>query len=126
MTDTKPNAELAYRVLDHIDAHPKLWRQSVYIGPSECGTVACFAGWACMLSGEEPEFVNGPEYSTASLRGGQVVSDRAQDLLGASRWLADHTDDADDERDLFDEWNDRETLGDLVAEIFGPRPAVAS
>lgn len=35
---TKPNAELAYAVLDQIDAHPETWDQ----GDWDCGTTACF------------------------------------------------------------------------------------
>lgn len=123
---TAPNAELAYKILDHIDARPESWRQSVYIGPAECGTVACFAGWACMLSGEKPDFVNGPECVTATLVSGQTVPYRAQELLGASRYLTDHNGDTDDERDLFDEWNTRDQLGQFVELIFGPRPAVTA
>lgn len=121
-----PNAELAYRVLDHIDAHPEQWRQSVYIGPAECGTAACFAGWACLLSGEEPNYRGIPNLPTAGLMSGNTVPERAEELLGASRFLYDVTHDHDDERDLFDEWNDRETLGEYVEEIFGPRPVVTT
>jgi hypothetical protein len=125
---TTPNAQLAYRVLDHIDAHPELWNQAVYIGPADCNTAACFAGWVCLLSGEEPDYEQPvlEEYPTALLKSGMTVPGRAQQLLGVSRYLTDHTGDDDDERDLFLEWNDRDTLGELVAEIFGPRPAVTS
>jgi hypothetical protein len=126
MTAT-PNAALAYRVLDHIDANPEQWHQDVWIeSPTECGTAACFAGWVCLLSGEKPDYVNGAQYSTASLVSGIPVPDRAMQLLGASRYLMDITGDIEDMRDLFDERNDREDLGEFVAEIFGPRPAVTS
>lgn len=120
------NAALAYQVLDHIDAHPERWRQSVYIFTADCGTVACFAGWACLLSGEEPDYEDLPQAPTARLQGGESVPDRAQELLGASRYLSDVTNDSDDERDLFLEGNTREELGEMVSEIFGPRPAVTS
>jgi hypothetical protein len=111
---TTPNSELAYQVLDHIDAHPELWRQDVYIGKAECGTVACFAGWACLLSGDKPKFW-GQDWATVELVSAGMVADRAQELLRADRH-------ADEGTDLFDQYNTREDLGRLVAEIFGPRP----
>jgi hypothetical protein len=54
MTAPTPNAELAYKVLDHIDAHPQQWRQGWWFTELDCGTAACFAGWACVLSGYKP------------------------------------------------------------------------
>lgn len=48
---TTPNAELAYRVLDHIDAHPESWIQKTWW----CGSGGCFAGWTAELSGEHPD-----------------------------------------------------------------------
>jgi hypothetical protein len=124
---TKPNAELAYRVLDHIDAHPEQWNQGRWIGKSECQTVGCFAGWAVLLSGAEPiDFGsdwmdNGLTYTTGVEFEGEswTVSQLAQRLLRADRWLDEGY---DDERDLFDGDNTREVLGHLVAEIFGLRP----
>lgn len=121
---TTPNAALAYRVLDHIDAHPEQWNQGLYIGKAECGTVACFAGWACLLSGEEPLFSMWDPNETSWLRAGRdefPVSERAQQLLGVSRYV-EH-DDQEHDDDLFGGHNTREDLGRLVAEIFGPRPA---
>lgn len=118
---TTPNAELAYKVLDHIDAHPELWRQDIYIGKAECGTVACFAGWACILSGEKPKFRSWNRFSTDVLDAAEFVfvGDRAEELLRANRYVDEGT---DYESDLFAEFNTRWDLGRLVAEIFGPRP----
>jgi hypothetical protein len=121
---TKPNAELAYRVLDHIDAHPEQWNQSLYIGKAECGTVACFAGWTVLLSGATPKFYGVYEGSTAAAALGglhHVVPELAEELLGASRWVETFV-DGEPDMDLFDQDNSREDLGRLVAEIFGPRP----
>lgn len=120
MTAPKPNAELAYRVLDHIDAHPKLWDQGQWVAKAECGTAACFAGWACLLSGEEPA---SEDLLGIMLRSGMSIPDRAEELLGASRFAYLGI---DNEQDLFDENNTREDLGRLVVEIFGPRPEAAS
>lgn len=47
MSRPTPNAELAYRTLDQIDASPEHWRQSSWV----CGTSYCFGGWAVVLSG---------------------------------------------------------------------------
>lgn len=115
MTAPKPNAELAYRVLDQIDAHPETWNQGIW----DCGTAACFAGWAVRLSGGtsakndslDTIVVDGPAGII-----GMEVPDAAEHLLG------DICRNGDDE-DLFDGSNTREDLGRLVEEIFGPRPA---
>jgi hypothetical protein len=120
---TAPNAELAYKVLDHIDTNPEQWNQTDWItkGDGEdCGTAGCFAGWACMLSGWKPYFVD--QYRTRTglvMIGGRdsMIAERAPDLLGISYTQAD---------DLFHEDNTREDLGRLVAEIFGPRPDVTA
>lgn len=122
MTAPTPNAALAYQVLDHIDAHPDLWRQCQWIGDAECGTVACFAGWACLLSGEKPD---SEEPVGIMLRSGMPIPDKAEQLLGASRFVGSVVDGEWEEEDLFHEYNTREDLGRLVAEIFGPRPAPA-
>lgn len=124
---TGPNAELAYRALDHIDAHPEQWRQDRWIGKSDCGTVGCFAGWTVLLSGAEPiEFDpfwrDGKFTFTSQVQFGDeelFVSELAERLLHADRY-PDGV--AEDGRDLFDEANTREDLGRLVEEIFGPRP----
>lgn len=51
--DTAPvrNTELLERVMRHIDDHPEQHDQQVWI--NGCGTAACFAGWAALLSGRE-------------------------------------------------------------------------
>lgn len=120
-----PNAELAYRVLDHIDAHPESWDQETWY----CETSACFAGWAALLSGLELGYEDGRmwdvEVVSASdpLRSRMVgwhVQEAACALLGISHDHVVRIDGEDDE--LFNENNDRAKLGELVKEIFGPRP----
>lgn len=119
---TAPNAELAYRVLDHIDAHPEQWNQRWWFTQLECGTAACFAGWACILSGDQPRVTDADdegEFSTVIRPDGLLdnVEDRAEALLGL-----------DDRRSsmLFFALNSREDLGQYVANIFGPRPAATT
>lgn len=119
----KPNAELAYLTLDQIDAHPELHSQSWWFTVTDCGTVACFAGWTCVISGDKPSALDRPmhvleigtDVSFVVLPDGEKVyaSDRARELLGIDKLTA---------RRLFDGSNTREDLGRLVAEIFGPRP----
>lgn len=53
----EPNLPLLRKVLDHIDAHPDEWRQSVYgvqTEESTCGTAFCIAGHAAVMAGAEP------------------------------------------------------------------------
>ncbi|WIM97806.1 hypothetical protein ACTOB_001360 [Actinoplanes oblitus] len=127
MTALIPNAALAYRVLDHIDAHPETWNQRKW----DCGTTACFAGHAVRLSGG---IIQGFGNSDAEVA--EVTDDSARWMLGmhaqeaACHVLGIHPDTggmADDPETgtrhwLFDAGNDRDRLGRLVAAIFGPRP----
>jgi hypothetical protein len=48
------NTGLARAVLDHLDAHPEAHNQYRWGFRGECGTTACIAGWALILSGYEP------------------------------------------------------------------------
>lgn len=120
---TAPNAELAYLVLDRIDANPSEWNQRdwAYKGTS-CGTSYCFAGWAVVLAGRELVWMDSD---------GQSFADYAQDerkMLG-KQWIGDAAREElgiEDSRELFHGDNTREDLGRLVAEIFGPRPDAAS
>lgn len=116
---TAPNAELAYRVVDHIDAHPELWNQGVYIGKAECGTVACFAGWAVLLAGGEIDtstegvtIVGRPDIAA-----GVHIERAAISLLGIQG------EDVALYGDPFDGLLTRGELGERVEAIFGPRPA---
>lgn len=131
MSDVKPNAELAYKVLDHIDAHPDQWDQDVWWTDQHyagCGSAGCFAGWAVVLSGGRIEFdgFNSIITGLAELDGAHV-SDAAAQLLNADPYTAD----PDGGRDgcdlyLFSGGNDRTDLGRAVELIFGPRPGDAS
>lgn len=42
------------RIVDHPHLHDQAW----YYTASECGTVACFAGWACWLAGYQTVWDN--------------------------------------------------------------------
>jgi hypothetical protein len=49
--------KLAYAVLDRIDEHPEEHVQSHWLCRSNAGVGGCFAGLACLLSGDTPIFV---------------------------------------------------------------------
>lgn len=114
-----PNTELAYKILDEIDANPRSWDQSTWFGHRwwRCGTTACFAGHACLLSGDKPDWDARIDGTTGwVITEGQVhrpVMSRAMDLLDISWAQADR---------LFSSRLDRERLGWYVEEIFGPDP----
>jgi hypothetical protein len=116
---TTPNAELAYRVLDRIDAEPYRWIQGDWATETDCGTAYCFAGWAVVLAGREPVWDYGECSYVADDRGvdegTQFIGDAAREALGV-----------EDTGSLFDGFNTREDLGRIVAEIFGPRPDAAA
>lgn len=124
---TTSNAVLAYKVLDHIDAHPEQHNQSDFVRRSTpawllsaegipCGTTACFAGWTVLLTGRT--IYLGSTMPKVEIDGDLVeVDDVAARLLG----LGHRGLDGDAHR-LFYEARTREDLGRLVAEIFGPRP----
>lgn len=120
---TAPNAELAYRVLDHIDAHPEQWFQNDWAHKNECGTSYCFAGWAVLLAGRELIWDGLSEtYDEAAW----VVDQRKDD---GKQWIGDAAREVlgiDDSYDLFRGLNSRKDLGRLVEEFFGPRPAATS
>lgn len=123
---TAPNAELAYAVLDQIDLHPETWNQGTW----DCGTAACFAGWAVRLSGGVADTDPNSDSEGTVIIGppglvGLDVQDAAIHVLGTSGWTP--SPDYPEEMDwLFSADNYREDLGRMVAEIFGPRPEPTS
>jgi hypothetical protein len=125
-----PNAGLAYKTLDHIDAHPEQHDQHVWISTPSCGTSACLAGWVCLLAGDKPAYApqdEDPETNLVTVLGAENpaydvrVPQRAADLLSIP-----YDPDSAYGHPLFNAYNTREDLGRLVVEIFGPRPAVTA
>lgn len=45
------NVALIELVMQQIKDHPELHDQGPFFSENECGTAACFGGWACLLSG---------------------------------------------------------------------------
>jgi hypothetical protein len=116
-----PNTALAWRVIDHIIAEPGSWDQHTWLARTECGTTGCFAGWACLLSGDildEGCPLASCACNSASLRTSDgypvEVEERATELLGLYGGHAER---------LFSGSNSLDNLIDQVYQIFGPRPA---
>jgi hypothetical protein len=130
---TAPNAELAYRVLDHIDAHPEQWRQERWLHKTSCGTVACFAGWAVVLAGGGVQIDSGGNWLNVTLD--DETFDRFSEAGCAALGIEDdEVPGVDpicdcgctDAPGLFDGTNSRDDLGRYVEAIFGPRPTVTA
>lgn len=51
LSDHGPNVALLRLTLKHIEMAPCTWDQEHWRRKAECGTVMCFAGWACTLAG---------------------------------------------------------------------------
>lgn len=109
----KPNAELAWAVLDQIDLHPELWDQGHWLVKTDCGTAGCFAGWAGMLVGDKPASNSAFEAPGDPYQTTVFVEVRAMELLNIGPFVADR---------LFNQYNTREDLGEFVEKYFGPRP----
>ena len=84
------NKDLLRETLAYIEAHPEEWDQTKWL----CGTTACFAGRACLLSGDRPVYEIGPDDESGRVYFGQdnrrrQVRYRAADLLGLGQHDAD-------------------------------------
>jgi len=128
MTAPTPNADLAYKVLDHIDAHPESWDQKRWW----CGTSGCYAGWTVELSGERIDEGNqvrvGPdEFDVVHVgeRAAQLLGFDGEAHLNGIAWEALGRPDDDEDAEAFGACNTREDLGRIVEAVFGPRPAPA-
>lgn len=113
-----PNAALARRVLEHIEAHPDSWLQSLWAQRSECGTTYCFAGWTIALTNPDAQFhfVDRGTWVAADVLipgtgGHQEIPEAARNLLNLSQYAAGQ---------LFDARNSLDDLRAMVAELESP------
>lgn len=122
-----PNAELAYRVLDHLTTNPHQFDPVLapgwydtngYMTTENNGTLTGdLETWACLLSGDRllEDGFNG-EYGVTTADGvDRDMYDRAVELLGLTPEV----------NDWVLGFGEGDTLNDLaknIAEVFGPRP----
>lgn len=95
------NVAACRELRDHLVAHVEMVNMGVWIvqdaAAPECGTVACAAGWTCLLAGDRPWMpVTAADgrlmsYSTVLPHGGGMMSvgERARELLGLTYWQAE-------------------------------------
>lgn len=62
------NAERIFDVLKFLEDNPDKHRQEDWLKKTNCGTVGCMAGWACLRNGYVEKFV-GNEYGGWSFHG---------------------------------------------------------
>jgi hypothetical protein len=88
LTPPVPNLPLLRKVLDHIDAHPEEYEQSIFRTRTKCGTAYCIAGHVAVMTGAT--FANAVEVETSE--GDRIdVAKYAQQLLGITSeeaWLS--------------------------------------
>lgn len=132
MTSQAPNAELAYRTLDLIQANPEHFNMAEWsasrvnkvslkdlTAPTDqdvevCGSTACFAGWAIALSGY---MVTTNSVLTGD--GKTTVTDEVQEFAAALLGI-----DYEDSEYLF--FVEDEGISQAVEKVFGPRPEPTS
>jgi hypothetical protein len=121
MSDLKPNAVLGWAVMDHIETRPELWDQGRWIGKSDCGTAGCYAGWATLLSGAEPDFWADSSWVDTVVFNGErwLVEHLAEKLLRVDRHFSP---EPFVNLDLFDPENSLNDLKWMTELVFGPRP----
>ena len=80
------NTDLMLQIREQITSHPETHSQDTFGMASECGTTHCMAGWACVLSGIELEWLEDDDYAAANVaittKGRREISDTAMELLG--------------------------------------------
>jgi hypothetical protein len=107
------NRELLERTMQYIEDHPEEHYQGMWFMKTECGTTACFAGWACLLSGLTPDFTQRP-YNFTDRSSYYVKDDErwvkpiATELLGVSE---------DDAEILFHSANSLDELKLMVKDL---------
>ena len=71
----KRNVELLQRTMQYIMDHPEQHDQRHWVVNTDCGTAACFAGWAMILSGRKITSGSSSSY----------IGREARELLGLTR-----------------------------------------
>lgn len=79
---TERNIPLLQETMQQILDHPELHIQGWWFTKLHCGTAACFAGWACLLSGEQAVFEGYGSHRADRLANGAWAQTWATELLG--------------------------------------------
>lgn len=114
-----PNAKLARKVLEQIEAHPERWDQEFWARQLSCGTSYCFAGHAVTLAKPDAEFdfpgeasnYNDAVYVEVPSDGRRLIMEVAQEALGLTDYSATV---------LFAPSNTLEHLRDYVTQLERP------
>lgn len=116
--------DLAIAVWHHIVDNPEQHRQDQWLTKTECGTVACFAGWTALLAGAEPAWRSGCDSSGIVHLPDDLAEELGRtnrgpaecvaiDLLGITVGQAD---------DLFSGANDLGDIREVLQDIYGLHP----
>ena len=116
------NAEALERVMTHIKDNPRMWRQATYFTDRDvhdCGTTACFAGWAVQFYAEQEGWKPREELFVATtaryyFKDGQPPEDASHVAEVAAEILGITDADADI---LFGGSNDMEQLETMVKNL---------
>jgi hypothetical protein len=100
--------ELIERTMRHIQDEPESWNQIQWIGESICGTTACFAGRALMLSGSTAFEVTRMTHEYDYAEDAVMVRSEAGRRLGLT---------TDETRTLFQGCNSRRELELMVKDL---------
>jgi hypothetical protein len=118
MSEQRLNIELFRAVREKIASAPAAYDQTTFGQPDEdapCGTAACIAGWACILSGE----MDAPtlyDANTGQLQ--QSIVETATRVLGIADNEAEILFTAEPEG----EWEDYDDEGESVYSMAWPEP----
>ena len=115
MNESRLNIELLKKVREKIATTPEAYDQSVFARPESaapCGTAACIAGWACVLSGEmstdelkRRERSHGAEFESIEITATRVLAlaeDEAE-VLFTEDPAGERKDWYDDDEDWYDD-----------------------
>lgn len=82
------NVQLLEKVMQHIDDHPEQHDQSTWVR-TDCGTAACFAGWAAILTFGTGIILRDGGFQCPPPYAHRIMSEVAADLLGLDEANAD-------------------------------------
>lgn len=112
------NTELLQRTMQHLLDHPEQHDQQVWV--SECGTTACFAGWALKLSGVDQFMTLTKCHQTNSTWQDCEYYGKTHTIQGLAQGLLDLTDEQTEI--LFDDFNTIPMLELMVKDLVNGNP----